>query len=106
MRDDPRKATVSHFHGPLTVGLRTVNWEARVEDPVNVLRTGGRPTELYAVVGTMSREHGCWVVVGSYHQRDRSPLPEGIHPVAEVEFSPAGGKGPPVRARYELDRFC
>jgi hypothetical protein len=103
MQDDPRKATLSHFHGPLTIGLRTVNWKVWEGD---VLKTGDNPSQLNAFVGTMSQKHGCWVVVGSYHERDRSPLPKGVNPVVQIDFPPADSKGKPVRREYELKEFC
>jgi hypothetical protein len=102
MRDDPRKALIAHFHGPLTIGPRTINWKVPEGD---VLKMGDNPSEVYAVVGTMSPKHGCWVVVCS-HDGDRAAFPKGVHPVLEIEFPPADPKGKPVRHRYELEKFC
>jgi hypothetical protein len=103
MRDDPRKATISHFHGPLSIGQRLINWKIWEGD---ALKTGDSPSRVCAFVGTMSEKHGCWVVVGSYDERDISPLPKGLHPVVEIDFPGADPKAPPVRRKYELKEFC
>jgi hypothetical protein len=102
VRDNPAKAAVAHFHGPLTAGPKTISWKL---PPELVLATGDKPTDLSAVVGTMSGEHGCWVVVRS-HVRDQSAFPKGVCPVVDVEFPPKAPGGPPVKKRYELDQFC
>src|SRR5262249_52437280 len=62
--DSPAKAAVAHFHGPLTVGPRTLSWEV---PPTLALVVGDTPADLPAVLGTMSAEHGCWVVVRSHN---------------------------------------
>jgi hypothetical protein len=102
MRDDPRQAMLAHFHGPLTIGPRTINWKVPRE---LALRTGENPPDMNAVVGTMSAKHGCWVVVRS-HNKDRSAFPKGVHPVVEIEFPPADPHGKPVPRKYDLDQFC
>jgi hypothetical protein len=88
-----REAPVAHFGGPLRLGLREINWS-----PVQKL-VRGRYTDLNVWVGTFDRANGCWVVVRS------DGLPEGLHPVAQVEY-PAGSGKRPVRARYELQERC
>jgi hypothetical protein len=89
-----REAPIAHFDGPLRLGLREMNWS-----PVQKLVRGGKPGDVFAWVGTFDRANGCWVVV-------RSDLPEGLHPVAEVEFPPARPGAKPVRERHELKERC
>jgi len=102
LRDDPKKAAVAHFHGPLTAGSQTVNWKL---PPKLALATGDAPTDLRAVVGTMDGEHGCWVVVRS-HAGEKSAFAPDVHPVVDVEFPPKIPGGPAVKKRYALDQFC
>jgi hypothetical protein len=102
MRDDPRKAMIAHFHGPLTIGLRTINWKVPEQ---YVLKTGANPSELCAVVGTMSQKHGCWVVVG-WLTGSRPPFPKDVRPVVEIAFPTVDPKSEPVRRKYELKEFC
>jgi hypothetical protein len=90
-----REAPVAHFHGPLRLGLREINWSADQK-----LVRGAKPGDLYAWVGTFDRANGCWVVVRS------DGLPAGLSPVAEVELPPARPGDKPVRERYELKGRC
>jgi hypothetical protein len=98
----PREACIAHFHGPLTAGPRTLSW--KVPPGLNLV-TGDKPTDLNAVVGTMSAKHGCWVVARS-HNGDRSAFAKGVCPVVEIEFPPKAPGGPAVKKRYLLDKFC
>src|SRR5262249_14613034 len=41
------EAPISHFHGPLTLGLREINWVCNAQ-----LVAGDKPAELFAWVGT------------------------------------------------------
>ena len=102
LRDSPARAAVAHFHGPLTAGPVTVAWKV---PPQLALVAGDKPTDLRALVGTMSGDHGCWVVVRS-HAGDKSAFPAGVCPVVEIEFPPKvpGGRG--MKRRYQLDKFC
>jgi len=100
-----RDAPVSHFHGPLRLGLRESNWVCNQK-----LMAGAKPGELYAWVGTFDKANGCWVVVSNtvidrsdYQRKD---FPTDIHPVAEVEFAPKQPGGKPIRERYELAERC
>jgi hypothetical protein len=102
LRDSASKAALAHFHGPLTVGPRTINWKL---PPGVALKTGEGPTDLHAVVGTMDAEHGCWVVVRS-DDGDKSAFPKGVCPVVDVQFPPKMPGGPAVKKRYSLDEFC
>jgi hypothetical protein len=102
MRDSPRDAAIAHFHGPLAAGPRTINWKV---PPQLVLETGDKPTDLPALVGTMSAEHGCWTVVRT-HNGDKSAFAKDVCPVVDIEFPPKNPGGPPVKKRYLLDKFC
>jgi hypothetical protein len=101
MQDGPRKAHVAHFHGPLAAGPRTINWKL---PPQLALHTGDKEEDLFAVVGTMDAEHGCWVVVRS-HAGQQSAFP-GVSPVVDIEFPSKKPGAPPVKQRYALDKFC
>src|SRR5207248_245133 len=101
LRGSAREASIAHFHGPLTVGPRTINWKL---PPKLALEAGGT-VDLPAVVGTMDAKHGCWVVVRS-HNGEASAFPKGVFPIVEVELPPRAPGGRPVKARYDLDKFC
>jgi hypothetical protein len=103
MADDPEKAPLSHFHGPLTVEVRKINFEIY---PGLALKRGDKPAKMNAVVGTMDARKGCWVVVSSQDENGDKFFPEGVHPVVDVEFPPAHEGDPPIRQRYPLDRVC
>jgi hypothetical protein len=105
---DPLQAPVAHFHGPLSAGPATVNWQLPAD---LALRRGGEPTDLRAVVGTMDSAKGCWVVVRSenlftHPDARRSMFPEGVYPVADIEFPAKRPGDPPVKRQYALDQFC
>jgi hypothetical protein len=102
MSDDPRKAPIAHYHGPLTIGPRTVDWKVPSD---LVLRAGDNPTTLQAAVGTMDADHGCWVVVRSA-AGEKHDLPKDLHPAAEVTFPRKWAGDPPVTKRYLLDQRC
>ena len=74
-------------------------------DQVTALKTGKKATEVYAYVGTVSSEHGCWVAVCS-HNGNVSAFPTGVRPVVTVEYPPQTRGGQAVKKRYELDQFC
>jgi hypothetical protein len=101
MRGDPRKAMLAHFHGPLTIGPMTINW--RLPGSA-ALRKGKAPTEFIANVGTMSEKHGCWVVVRTCDET-KCLFPNGVRPVAEVEFPPARPGAAPVKKTYALSGY-
>jgi hypothetical protein len=102
LADGPRGAPVAHFHGPLAAGPVTVNWGV----PAGLaLAAGDKPTDLRALVGTMSAGAGCWVAVRS-QAGDKAAFPAGVHPVADIEFPPKAPGGPAVRRRYALDQVC
>lgn len=84
LSDQPAKAHVAHFHGPLTVGPRTISWKV---PPELTLRKGDPKAELSAVIGTMDAPNGCWVVVRT-HNGEKSAFDDGVCPVVEIEFPP------------------
>jgi hypothetical protein len=94
----PDKAAIAHFHGPLTIEARTINWKLTPE--VSRLPTGDPPGEINAVVGTMDAGQGCWVVVRS------EDLPKELHPVAEVAFPPQKLGDSTIKKRYRLENRC
>src|SRR4029077_15683254 len=83
MADDPKKAPLSHFHGPLTVEVRKINFEIY---PGLALKRGDEPTDISAVVGTMDARKGCWVVLSSQDENGKKIFPEDVLPVVDVEF--------------------
>jgi hypothetical protein len=102
LADSPARAPIAHFHGPLTMGPSTINWKV---PPKLALVTGEKPTDLPAALGTMSAEHGCWVVVRS-HNGMEGAFPKGVSPVVDVEFPPKMPGGAVVKKRYSLAEFC
>jgi hypothetical protein len=102
MRDDPRKSAIAHFHGPLTMGPVTIYWKL---PPDLVLHTGAKPRDLSGYAGTMSAEHGCWVVVRS-DVGGPLDLPKNVLSVVDVEFPAKQPGAPPIRKRFTLDHRC
>ncbi|HVC95172.1 MAG TPA: hypothetical protein VND64_15860 [Pirellulales bacterium] len=97
------EAKLAHFHGALTIGPRTISWMVPAE---LALTTGDKPTDLYACIGTMSAEHGCWVVVRTHKTINDSAFAAGVVPVVEVEFAAKMAGQAAVKKRYQLDKFC
>jgi hypothetical protein len=102
LKGGAREAKIAHFDGPLTMGPRTVYWKVPAD---LALVTGDKPTDLYGGAGTMDAEHGCWVAVVS-HNGDKSAFPEGVFPIVDVQFPPKRPGDPPLKKRYQLDKFC
>jgi hypothetical protein len=100
--EKPSKAALAHFHGPLTAGPRTINWKVPSE---LTLPAGEKPGELYVMIGTMSAEHGCWVVVRN-HNGNECAFAREVRPVVEVEFPAKAPGGKAVKRRCKLDAFC
>ncbi len=96
-----KQAAISHFNGPLTIGPITIGYKL---DPAEKLRTGDKPTDLMATIGTMDEKHGCWVVVRSMNGEE--PEFRGYAPLADIEFSAKNPSDPRVRQRYLLDDVC
>jgi hypothetical protein len=103
MANDPENAPLSHFHAPLTVEVRKVNFEIY---PGLALKRGEKPANISAVVGTMDPRKNCWVVVSSQDENGDKFFPDDVYPVVDVEFPPANDGDPPIRRRYSLDHVC
>jgi hypothetical protein len=103
LKEDPQKAPLAHFHGPLTAGPVTISWKI---PPKLALQRGDKPTNLPAYVGTMNAEKGCWVVVRSERARNESAFPKGVHPFVDVEFPAKQAGASPIKRRYPLDQAC
>jgi hypothetical protein len=98
-----REARLTHFDGPLVIGPRTINWKIPAELS---LQTGDTPQELYALIGTMSAEHGCWTVVRVHDSEGESVFGDGVCPIAEIEFPSRNPGGATVKRAYPLSGFC
>jgi hypothetical protein len=82
----PQDAPVVHFNGPLRMGL----W-----CPQELPR--GKAGDLVTVIGTPGAGKGTFAVI------DPSGLIlDDVHPVAEIEFPPAGAGAGPIRSRVTL----
>jgi RNA polymerase sigma factor (sigma-70 family) len=133
---DKKTAPQTHFHGPLTVTpkrWRIVNHARHLveNDLVDVgallpqaltqlagkgliiestsprlLNRTGTPTSLSVAVTSVGE--GSFVVVCSSDDKDRnsSPFPKHIHPMADVEFPAKKPGAPSIKTRYPLDQFC
>lgn len=97
-----RDAAIAHFHGPLAIGPRTISWKV---PPETELRTGNKVHDIYAMIGTMSERHHCWVVVVS-HKAKECCFAEGVRPRVAVEFPSKDRGKPPIIESYGLDEFC
>jgi hypothetical protein len=90
----PKDAPVIHFNGPLTLGLL----------PGQALVRGDKGAEFRASITTPGLGAGATAYL--YHSTREGLVPEGVHPVAEVEY-PAGGPGKkPPAARVTLTQRC
>lgn len=99
----PAEAAIAHFDGPLAIGPSTIAWKV---PPETVLTTGAKPDDLYAMVGTMSERHKCWVVVISHKSTTECCFPDAVRPRVAVEFPAQASGAPPVIEQYTLDKFC
>jgi hypothetical protein len=68
------------------------------------LTCGDKPTDLNVQIGTLSAEHGCWVVVRT-HRGDDPAFAAGVVPLVEVEFPAKTAGEAAVKKRYDLDKF-
>jgi hypothetical protein len=102
LAERPSDAPISHFAGPLTMEVRTINWKVPTE---LALHTGDSPVDLNAVLGTMDADRGCWVVVRS-EPADGAGPGKDVHPAVEVEFPAKTPGAPPVKKRYLLEKRC
>jgi hypothetical protein len=108
---EPGRAPICHFHGPLTLRLKTVYGVCNQQ-----LVAGEKPGDLFVYLGTFDAAHGCFVTVRTNWREklgdkfvdrlfpvDVDPM---VHPVADVEFPAKEPGGKLVRARYELSQRC
>jgi hypothetical protein len=92
--DRPQDAPVIHFGGPLRMGL--LGGQALVR--------GDKPVELISFVGTPGLGKGTFATL--YHTSQPGLVPEGKHPLAEVEFPAKAPKSAPVRVQVVLSERC
>jgi hypothetical protein len=111
MAYEPTKASVAHFHGPLTIEpsdkkieRRRIKWQL----DHYVLKRGDKSTELFANIGTTTTENGgCRVVVCTMNLDTKASLfPTGIQPAVDIEFPPKQAGEPPAKKRFLLDHVC
>ncbi|MCC6417335.1 MAG: hypothetical protein IT429_03710 [Gemmataceae bacterium] len=86
----PQDAPIIHFHGPLLMTLHPMQKLVR-----------GQDAELKAGVGTPGLGKGTFVSI-LYEGR----IPNNAHPVADIEFPPAGPDQAPQKLRVELTKRC
>jgi hypothetical protein len=101
LKGSPRAATLAHFHGPLTIMRPTYQGKQVGKG----LLTGDMPTELEVLIGTIDDKHGCWVAVRTHHG-DKSAFANGVVPSVDIDFPAKTPNGPPLKKRYQLDKFC
>jgi hypothetical protein len=89
LADRPQDAPLLHFDGPLTMVLQK-----------KLLLRGERPLELHAGVATVSPVGNAGVFV----EYDPA-IPDGISPVAEIEF-PGQGQSEPIVVKLLLRQRC
>ncbi len=105
LSDDPQKAPLAHFHGPLKVQPARIGGQL---PPHLALRRGDKGTDFEVYVGTVDATKGCWTVVES-EQRGKpgTPFfPKGVHPIAEIEFPSQSPGALPIKRIYALDKTC
>ena len=90
LADRPQDAPLLHFDGPLTMFLQR-----------KLLLRGDRPPDLHAGVATVSPAGNAGVFV----QYDPA-IPDGISPVAEIEFPSKGGQAKPIVVKLQLRQRC
>lgn len=90
LADRPQIAPLLHFDGPLTMFLQR-----------KLLLRGERPLQLHAGVATVTREGSAGVFV----EYDPA-IPDGISPVAEIEFPGKGGQFKPIVIKLQLRQRC
>ncbi|MCI0456273.1 MAG: hypothetical protein L0Z62_04770 [Gemmataceae bacterium] len=85
-----QEAPVIHFDGPLSMTLQPMQKLVR-----------GRESELKSGVGTPGLGQGTFVTI-MYQGR----IPDQAHPVADIEFPPAGPGKAPIKTRVTLNQRC
>ncbi len=95
LADRPQDAPILHFNGPLTMDF----------DGIGALIDGKRDVQVYARVGTPGVGKA---LLGRpvFTSTDCTAVPEGLHPVAEIEFPNKQPGGEPIRAKVTLSKRC
>ncbi len=94
LADRPQDAPILHFNGPLTMDLYGTG----------ALIGGKKDMEVYARVGTAGV--GKALLGRVFTSTDWAAVPEGLHPVAEIEFPNKQPGGEPIRAKVTLSKRC
>ena len=97
---DRQQLNRAHFDGPLSVVPQAFDW-VTIKKPLVI---GGEPTDLRVVIGSFDKPAGCWTVIESGTD-DNYNFPNGVAPVASVEF-PTEKPDSPIVKRFRLDQFC
>jgi hypothetical protein len=92
--DSPKDAPVIHFGGTLTMTMFTRSGELFPQYP------DGQKHLYAAMVGTPGRGPGTFANV------QLTSIPDGIWPVAEIEFPPRAGEAPLQRQHVDLLTRC
>lgn len=91
---------MTHFDGPLTVGIQTYDWR-----PIPLKFTiGGEPTDVRVTIGTTDQSLGCWATLET-GANGVSNFDDGVRPIATIEF-PTTDPNKPIIKKYELSEFC
>jgi hypothetical protein len=94
LADRPQDAPILHFNGPLAMRLYGTG----------SLAGGKKDMEVYAVIGTPGV--GKTLLGQVCTSTDWTAVPEGLHPVAEIEFPSKQPGGEPIRAKVTLSKRC
>jgi hypothetical protein len=105
MSDQPPKAPIAHFDGPLTAQLMRDQGRAVLQRHADALLRDDEAQELDAIIGTVDEEHGCWVVVRT-HEGAKSAFPVGAALIVDAEFPAAKQGEAALKKRFVLDGFC
>lgn len=91
---------MTHFDGPLTVGIQTYDWQ-----PIPLtFSIGGEPTDIRTTIGTTNKRLGCWATIET-GSNGIANFDDGIRPIARIEF-PSPDPDKPIVKQYELSEFC
>jgi hypothetical protein len=111
--DRPKDAPILHFDGPLTLALAS-----HAQESFNWYVKPGEKTELHALIGTpgagkhtfVGLQHGQWTLADALDAdpdaKPRPLVPEGVHPLAEIEFPSKAPGGLPFRVKAVLRDRC
>jgi hypothetical protein len=111
--DRAKEAPVLHFDGTLTLELADNTGDGHFE----LDKKFNKKFELHAVIGTpgagkhtfVALQHGQWTLAAMLedpYTKTKPLVPEGLHPVAEIEFPSTALDGSPVRVKAVLGDRC